>query len=127
MGFPYFLITPFKNIHLCQAAPFFEVSHDTTFLSLCENYYMFSSELLIQMCTKTLPLGSLYVFVCAEEVEQVGPRGVKGYEARNHASTQSSGQILSFTGTRRLPSNQLFIIVSLIIMFPEDFHSCIFP
>lgn len=73
------------------------------------------------MCTKTLPLGSLCVFVCAEEAEEVGPRGVKGYEARNHASTQSSGQILLCTGTRRLLSNQLFIIVSLIIMFPEDF------
>lgn len=32
---------------------------------------MFSSELLIQMCTKSLPAGSVCVFVWAEEAEGV--------------------------------------------------------
>lgn len=89
---------------------------------------MFSSEPLIHMCTKTLPLESLCVFVYAEKAEGVCLQGIKGYETRTrHPSAKSSGKIPLFAGARRLLSNHPFIIVSLIIMVPEDFPSCVFP
>lgn len=107
---------------------FGEVSHEVMLASQCGNYYRFSLELFSNVHKDPFLERSQYVCLFVLRGQRQNIVRNKKMLITHHVSTESSCKTWLLSGTRRpFPLHQLSIIVSVIIMFPEDFHSCIFP